>query len=51
MGIPLMIQKEDYRKIERQKRIKRWKRAAALAAKSSMEINKLFQPHVRIKSK
>lgn len=74
MGIPLMIQEEDNRKIERlkkdmgankkiavvragllllEKELKRqrWKHAAALAAKSSMEINKLFQPHVRIKSK
>lgn len=35
---------------ERIKRIKRWKHAAKLVAKSSDEINKEFQPHSRIKS-
>ncbi len=35
---------------ERVKRIKRWKHAARLVAKSSHEINKEFQPHSRIKS-
>lgn len=77
MGIPLMIQEEDNRRIdhlkkdlgiqkkidviraalallekeaERVKRIKRWKHAAKLVAKSSDEINKKFQPYSRIKS-
>lgn len=77
MGIPLMIQEEDNRRIdhlkkdlgirkkidviraalallekdaERIKRIKRWKHAAKLVAKSSDEVNKEFQPHSRIKS-
>lgn len=36
---------------ERIKRIKRWKRAAKLAAKTSHEINKEFQAHSRIKSR
>ena len=77
MGIPLMIQEEDNKRIdhlkkdlgihkkidvvraalsllekeaERIKRIKRWKHAAKLVAKSSQEINKEFQPFSRIKS-
>lgn len=77
MGIPLMIQEEDNRRIdhlkkdlgihkkidviraalallekeaERVKRIKRWKHAAKLVAKSSHEVNKEFQAHSRIKS-
>ncbi len=33
----------------RSKRIKQWKHAAKLAAKSSHEINKEFQPHSRMK--
>lgn len=35
---------------ERMKKIKRWKNAAKLVAKSSRSINKEFQPHSRIKS-
>ena len=35
---------------KRFKRIKRWKRAARLVAKSSAQINKEFQSHSRIKS-
>jgi len=34
---------------ERRERVKRWKRAAALAAKSSREVNTDFQSHSRIK--
>jgi len=76
MGIPLMIQEEDNRRIEhlkkdfhihkkidviraglallekeaeRAKRIKNWKRAAKLVAKSSHKVNKEFQSHARIK--
>lgn len=35
---------------KRQQKIKRWKQAAKLVAKSSEEMNKEFQPHSRIKS-
>jgi hypothetical protein len=76
MGIPLMIQEADNRRIEslkkdfgihkkievvraglellekeaqRLKKIKRWKRAAKLVAKNSLEVNREFQPHVKIK--
>lgn len=77
MGVPLMIQEEDNKRIEqlkkelgihkkidivrvalsllekeaaRIKRIKRWKQAAKLVAKSSQEVNKEFQTLSRIKS-
>jgi hypothetical protein len=76
MGIPLMIQEDDNRRIEhlkkdfgihkkidviraglelleheaaRLKRIKRWKQAARIVAKSSHAINKEFQLHASIK--
>ncbi len=32
------------------KKVKRWKHAAKLVAKSSSEVNKEFQPYARIKS-
>lgn len=77
MGVPLMIQESDNKRIEnlkkglgvhkkieviragldlldqevqRSKRIKQWKNAAKLAAKSSSEINRDFQSHSRIKN-
>jgi hypothetical protein len=34
---------------ERRERIQRWKRAAALVAPSSREVNAEFQPHSRLK--
>ncbi|MDX1901155.1 MAG: hypothetical protein SFW66_04005 [Gammaproteobacteria bacterium] len=42
----ILLEKEA----ERVKRIKRWKHAAKLVAKSSAETNKAFQRHSRIKS-
>jgi len=41
-----LLEKES----ERLKKIKRWKRAAKLVAKSSVAVNKVFQKHSRIKS-
>jgi hypothetical protein len=41
-----LLEKES----ERLKKIKRWKRAAKLVAKSSDAVNKEFQKHSRIKS-
>jgi hypothetical protein len=38
------------REAQRLKRIKRWKHAASLVAKSSARVNKEFQRHSRIKS-
>ncbi len=38
------------KEVQRTKRIKQWKHAAKLAAATSYEINKEFQPHSRIKN-
>jgi len=40
-----LLEKES----ERMKKMKRWKEAAKLVAKSSHAVNKEFQPHSRIK--
>lgn len=37
------------KEMEHVKKIKRWKQAAKLVAKSSHRINKEFQPHSRVK--
>jgi hypothetical protein len=34
---------------ERRERVRRWKRCAALVAKTSREVNAEFQPHSRLK--
>ena len=34
---------------DRQEQVKRWKRAAALAAPSSRRVNEEFRPHSRVK--
>lgn len=38
------------KEMEHIKKVKRWKQAAKLVAKSSHQINKEFQPHSRIKT-
>ncbi len=43
----LLLEKEA----ERVKKIKRWKSAAKIVAKSSYDVNKEFQPYSRIKAK
>lgn len=43
-GLKLLEQK-----IERQEKIEQWKRAARLAAKSSLEVLREFQPHSLLK--
>ncbi len=35
--------------IEREKRVKRWKRAAVLVSKESAKVNKEFRPYSRLK--
>ena len=37
------------REAERRERVRRWKRAAALSASTSQEVNAEFRPHSRLK--